>query len=65
MDALHEAHVRAFTFDNIDLLLGTHPGVDLDAVQQKFVTRGRGGYCFEHAVLFSAALRLGTDAHHR
>lgn len=40
MDALHEAHVRAFTFDNIDLLLGTHPGVDLDAVQQKFVTRG-------------------------
>ena len=57
---LHEAHVRSFTFDNIDVLLGTHPGVSLDAVQQKFVGRGRGGYCFEHATIVAAALeRLG------
>ena len=57
---LHEAHVRAFTFDNIDVLLGQHPGVSLDAVQQKFVGRGRGGYCFEHSTIFAAALeRLG------
>ena len=57
---LHEAHVRAFTFDNIDVLLGQHPGVSLGAVQEKFVDRGRGGYCFEHSTLFAAALeRLG------
>ncbi len=57
---LHEAHVRAFTFDNIDVLLGEHPGVGIDAVQEKFVGRGRGGYCFEHSTIFSAALeRLG------
>ena len=57
---LHEAHVRAFTFDNIDVLLGRHPGVTLEAVQEKFVGRGRGGYCFEHSTIFSAALeRLG------
>ena len=57
---LHEAHVRAFTFDNIDVLLGQHPGVSLDAVQEKFVGRGRGGYCFEHSTIFAAALeRLG------
>ena len=57
---LHEAHVRAFTFDNIDVLLGQHPGVSLDAVQGKFVGRGRGGYCFEHSTIFAAALdRLG------
>ena len=43
LDALHEAHVRAFTFDNIDVLLDQHPGVRLDAVQAKFVGRGRGG----------------------
>ena len=62
LDALHEAHVRAFSFDNIDVLLDQHPGVRLDAVQEKFVGRGRGGYCFEHAVLFAAALeRLGYD----
>ena len=57
---LHEAHVRAFTFDNVDVLLGQHPGVSLDAVQEKFVGRGRGGYCFEHGTIFAAALeRLG------
>jgi len=62
LDELHEAHVRTFTFDNIDVLLGTHPGVTLEAVQEKFVTRGRGGYCFEHGTLFAAVLeRLGYD----
>lgn len=62
LDELLEAHVRSFTFDNIDVLLQQHPGVGLDAVQQKFVGRGRGGYCFEHATVFSAALqRLGYD----
>lgn len=59
---LHEAHLRTFTFDNIDVLLDQHPGVGLDAVQEKFVGRGRGGYCFEHATLLAAALeRLGYD----
>lgn len=59
---LHETHVRTFTFDNIDVLLGQHPGVALDAVQGKFVGRGRGGYCFEHSTIFAAALeRLGYD----
>jgi N-hydroxyarylamine O-acetyltransferase len=62
LDELHEAHVRTFTFDNIDVLLGTHPGVALEDVQAKFVTRGRGGYCFEHGTLFAAVLeRLGYD----
>jgi arylamine N-acetyltransferase len=57
---LHEAHVRTFTFDNIDVLLGRHPGVSLDDIQQKFVVRGRGGYCFEHSTIVAAALeRLG------
>jgi N-hydroxyarylamine O-acetyltransferase len=66
LDDLHEAHVRAFTFDNIDVLLDQHLGVALDAVQAKFVGRGRGGYCFEHAVLFAAALeRLGYDVERR
>jgi arylamine N-acetyltransferase len=57
---LHEAHVRGFTFDNIDVLLGRHPGVSLPVLQEKFVGRGRGGYCFEHGTVFAAALeRLG------
>lgn len=60
LDELHEAHVHTFTFDNIDVLLGDHPGVGLDAIQDKFIGRGRGGYCFEHSTLVAAALeRLG------
>ncbi len=61
LDALAElqaAHVRTFTFDDVDVLLGSHPGVDLDAVQAKLVGRGRGGYCFEHVTLVAAALEL-------
>jgi len=66
LDELQEAHVRAFTFDNIDVLLETHQGVALPAVQEKFVARGRGGYCFEHTTLFAAALeRLGYDVTRR
>jgi len=57
---LQTAHVRTFTFDNLDVLLGTHPGVSLPAIEEKFVGRGRGGYCFEHSSLFAAVLhRLG------
>ena len=59
---LHESHVRRFTFDNIDVLLGQHRGVCLDDIQQKFVGRGRGGYCFEHSTILAAALeRLGYE----
>ncbi|WP_341350988.1 arylamine N-acetyltransferase [Nocardioides convexus] len=62
LDALHEAHVRTFTFDNIDVLLDQHPGVGLDVLDEKLVGRGRGGYCFEHATVVAAALdRLGYD----
>jgi arylamine N-acetyltransferase len=64
--ALHEAHVRTFTFDNIDVLLEQHPGVEPFDVQAKFVGRGRGGYCFEHATLFGAVLAaLGYDVERR
>jgi N-hydroxyarylamine O-acetyltransferase len=66
LDVLHEAHVRTFTFDNIDVLLDQHPGVGLEQVQGKFVGRGRGGYCFEHGTLFAAVLqRLGYDVTRR
>ncbi len=62
LDRVHEAHLRTFTFDNIDVLLEQHPGVSLGAIQEKFVARGRGGYCFEHSTLLAAALqRLGFD----
>jgi N-hydroxyarylamine O-acetyltransferase len=60
--SLHRAHVLAIPFENIDVILGTHPGISLDAIQAKLVGRQRGGYCYEHALLFGAALeQLGFD----
>lgn len=66
LDALVAAHARAYSFDNLDVLLEQHPGVAIEAVSAKFVGRGRGGYCFEHSTLFAAALqRLGYDVTRR
>ncbi len=56
LEELHGAHVRTFPFGNVDVLLGTHPGVAPDAIQEQLVRRSRGGYCFEHSQIFAAAL---------
>jgi len=57
---LHRAHVSSVVFENLDVVLGRGVDTALEAVQDKLVRRGRGGYCYEHAVLFAAVLeRLG------
>lgn len=53
---LLRAHMSAIPFENLDVLLGRPVRLDLDAVRQKLVGARRGGYCFEHATLFAAAL---------
>ncbi|ADB29963.1 N-acetyltransferase [Kribbella flavida DSM 17836] len=66
LHTLHAAHVRTIPFENVDVVLGTHPGLALDAIQAKLVGRERGGYCFEHALLFAAALEhLGFEVERR
>ena len=58
--ALHRAHLAAIPFENLDIPLGRGIAVDLESVQAKLVARRRGGYCYEHGLLFAAALeRLG------
>ncbi|QUG99444.1 arylamine N-acetyltransferase [Saccharopolyspora erythraea] len=58
--ALHFAHVTSIPFENLEIVLGRGLPLDLDPLQDKLVRRARGGYCFEHARLFSAvAERLG------
>jgi len=58
--ALHRAHAAAIPFENLDIVLGHGIALDLDSVQDKLVGRPRGGYCFEHNLLFAAVLeRLG------
>ena len=54
--ALHEAHVAAIPFENLDILLGRPIRLDLASLQAKLVAGRRGGYCFEQNTLFQAAL---------
>lgn len=59
---LHRAHVLAIPFENLDIIVGR--GVDLSppVVQAKLLDRRRGGYCFEHNLLFAALLeRAGFE----
>ena len=58
--ALHRAHIAAIPFENLDVVLGRGISVELEQVEGKLVGRSRGGYCYEHATLFGAALeRVG------
>jgi N-hydroxyarylamine O-acetyltransferase len=57
---IHAAHVDRIPFENITVVLGETPRLDLPGIQAKLVHRRRGGYCYEHNLLYSAALeRLG------
>jgi len=56
LKALHALHPAAIAFENLDPLLGRRIHLDRDALENKLVTAGRGGYCFEHNGLFAAAL---------
>jgi N-hydroxyarylamine O-acetyltransferase len=60
--ALHRAHLATVPFENLDIVLGRGISVELEAVQRKLVDARRGGYCYEHGLLFAAALeRLGFE----
>lgn len=60
LEALHLAHATHIPFENLDVLLHRPIRLDLDSLEAKLVTGGRGGYCYEHNLLFSAILqRLG------
>jgi len=59
---LHLAHATSIPFENLDIQLGLPILLDADALEDKLVTRRRGGYCFEHNTLAMHALRaMGFD----
>ena len=53
---LHRAHVTHILFENLDPLVGIPVSLDPDAIARKIIDGGRGGYCFEHNLLFKRAL---------
>ncbi|MEM9159072.1 MAG: arylamine N-acetyltransferase, partial [Verrucomicrobiota bacterium] len=54
---LQRAHLRKFSFNNIGVLLGRDLNLDLDPLFDRIVTKGQGGYCFEHNKLFMEVLQ--------
>jgi N-hydroxyarylamine O-acetyltransferase len=59
---LHRAHVTAIPFENLDPQAGLAIDLDPESLQRKLVEELRGGYCFEHNLLFGIALsELGAE----
>jgi N-hydroxyarylamine O-acetyltransferase len=59
---IHRAHTTSIAFENFDSYGGTPVSLDIGRLESKIVAGGRGGYCFEHNLLFAAALgSLGVD----
>jgi N-hydroxyarylamine O-acetyltransferase len=59
---VHRAHATSIAFENFDSYSGRPVSLDLTHLEDKMVRRGRGGYCFEHNLLFMAALEsIGLD----
>jgi N-hydroxyarylamine O-acetyltransferase len=53
---MHRAHVTRIPFENLDSRHGIPVLLDSEALEAKLVKARRGGYCFEHNLLFKQAL---------
>jgi N-hydroxyarylamine O-acetyltransferase len=59
---LHAAHLRAIPFENLSNHLGEAISLDPDALTDKILGRGRGGFCYELNGLFALLLeQLGYE----
>jgi N-hydroxyarylamine O-acetyltransferase len=62
LQALHELHPAAITFEAIDCLLDRDISLEPADIDDKLIRRGRGGYCFEQNSLFFRVLQaLGFE----
>lgn len=56
LNALHEAHVRAVPFENLDVHAERSVIFSVEAAYEQIVTRGQGGWCYEMNSLFGWVL---------
>jgi len=62
LNALMSAHVRAIPFENLDVYSERGVSLEVEAIYDKIVERGRGGWCFEMNGLFEWVLQeIGFD----
>jgi N-hydroxyarylamine O-acetyltransferase len=57
LHALVFAHSHAIAYESLDIMLGRTPKLDLESLQLKMISGGRGGYCLEQNMLFREGLR--------
>jgi N-hydroxyarylamine O-acetyltransferase len=50
------AHTRTIPFENLNALLRRPVPLDIASIQEKLVRGGRGGWCYEHNLLFGTVL---------
>jgi N-hydroxyarylamine O-acetyltransferase len=50
-------HPTAIAFENLDPLMGRRVHLDEGALYDKLIVQGRGGYCYEHNLLFADVLK--------
>jgi len=53
---IHQKHVRAIPFENINPFLGLPVNIDASSLQDKLVKNKRGGYCYEQNGLLQKVL---------
>lgn len=56
LERLHALHPEHIAFENLSPFLGEAVRLDPASLQEKLVAGGRGGWCFEHNMLFSQVL---------
>jgi len=56
LQQLHNLHPRRIAFENLDAWLGRAVVLDADGIYEKLISQRRGGYCFEHNLLFRQVL---------
>jgi len=54
---LHQAHMEAIPFENLDIHLGNKINLSIPLLFEKIVTKQRGGFCYELNYLFAAMLQ--------
>lgn len=57
LELLHALHPASIPFENLSPLLGQKVSLDLRSIEKKLIGEQRGGYCYEHNLLFMAVLR--------
>lgn len=56
LELLHRLHPSVIPFENLDSLMDRPVRLQLSDIEQKLIFDKRGGYCFEHNLLFKAVL---------